>query len=441
MKRRAQSPTVPLRKTQPKKKMSRITDYFPSATKAAEGTAAGGDVTKQKVSEHKWTTVNDGLLRFNFTPSSTTTTTTSKNNFKLAAFDLDQTLFMPKEGRRFPRDQNDWQFFHPSVKAKLRSLQEQDGFTLTVFSNQFGLMASNKRMEVFKKRLESFALNLKLPFVAYFATKRDHCRKPLTGMFERFLKDLSVESVDYEASFYVGDAAGRVKGWKHSSSADHSDCDRKFAINCGLKFYTPEQFFLGEAEVSQQHWKYSYDPKDFLSSNDHDDFRHRLRSSSEESDVVLIVGGPSAGKTHFSEKYFGDHLLVDLSKTVLFAKKKESIHEALQKSSRIVIEGRFSNAKERQHVIQIAKEEGQKVRCFVLSHNSHENFLKHMNHYSSIKNSTPLDSDEIKKQINRYLQQYTEPTQSEGFSEVYKVPFIPHFSDEADQKLFSKFLF
>ena len=37
---------------------------------------------------------------------------------------------------------------------------------------------------------------------------------------------------DIDASFYVGDAAGR--------SGDFAGTDRKFASNAGLKFFTPE---------------------------------------------------------------------------------------------------------------------------------------------------------------------------------------------------------
>ena len=40
---------------------------------------------------------------------------------------------------------------------------------------------------------------------------------------------------DKQASFYVGDAAGR-KG-------DHASSDREWAQNVGIPFYTPEQFF------------------------------------------------------------------------------------------------------------------------------------------------------------------------------------------------------
>jgi len=38
--------------------------------------------------------------------------------------------------------------------------------------------------------------------------------------------------VDMTESYFVGDAAGRPN--------DHSGTDRKWAMNAGLKFYTPE---------------------------------------------------------------------------------------------------------------------------------------------------------------------------------------------------------
>lgn len=41
-----------------------------------------------------------------------------------------------------------------------------------------------------------------------------------------------------QVSFFVGDAAGRV--------GDHSDTDRKWAMNVGIPFLTPEEYFKGE---------------------------------------------------------------------------------------------------------------------------------------------------------------------------------------------------
>lgn len=49
--------------------------------------------------------------------------------------------------------------------------------------------------------------------------------------------------VDWEESFYVGDAAGR--------EGDHSDCDKGFAEGVGIRFLTPEEYFLGQKPVRE----------------------------------------------------------------------------------------------------------------------------------------------------------------------------------------------
>lgn len=66
--------------------------------------------------------------------------------------------------------------------------------------------------------------------------------------------------IDFENSVYVGDAAGRDKGWKKKAKRDFGcsgnffrilkilnfSLDRKFAQNVGLKFHTPDHFFNGK---------------------------------------------------------------------------------------------------------------------------------------------------------------------------------------------------
>jgi hypothetical protein len=44
-------------------------------------------------------------------------------------------------------------------------------------------------------------------------------------------------AVNQEKTFFVGDAAGRTRD---HGAADHSASDRKFALNVGIQFHTPQ---------------------------------------------------------------------------------------------------------------------------------------------------------------------------------------------------------
>ena len=88
-----------------------------------------------------------------------------------------------------------------------------------------------------------------LPFAVMIAGCKDGNRKPNTGMWDFFRDNLNDGvKIDLAESFYVGDAAGRPATAKRAKR-DHGHGDRCLAINVGVKFYTPEMFFLGESEA------------------------------------------------------------------------------------------------------------------------------------------------------------------------------------------------
>ena len=53
-----------------------------------------------------------------------------------------------------------------------------------------------------------------------------------------------LSKINKDDSFYVGDALGRP--------GDHADSDKQFAINCGIKYISPEQMFPGQ--IPQLQW-------------------------------------------------------------------------------------------------------------------------------------------------------------------------------------------
>ena len=88
-----------------------------------------------------------------------------------------------------------------------------------------------------------------LHFMASFE-KDSIYRKPNTGMWNHFVKDqLHGKSLSLSDSFYCGDAAGRKNKQPEAdgnkSKNDFSSDDLLYSINLGIRFCTPEMFFLG----------------------------------------------------------------------------------------------------------------------------------------------------------------------------------------------------
>ncbi|KAG8755678.1 hypothetical protein FRC14_003769 [Serendipita sp. 396] len=164
---------------------------------------------------------------------------------KVAAFDLDGTLIRTKNNFPFPSGAKDWKWWHANVPSKLKEVYEQ-GYFVVIISNQGGLSVPlGKRREQWETKIGLIAKELAdVPFHILAATQNDKYRKPQKGMWSCIVSLLAKQEVfpDLNASFYVGDAAGREK--------DHSDCDKGFAEAVGIQFHTPEEYFLPEGEPS-----------------------------------------------------------------------------------------------------------------------------------------------------------------------------------------------
>ncbi|CAD5323101.1 unnamed protein product [Arabidopsis thaliana] len=166
---------------------------------------------------------------------------------KIAAFDFDGCL--AKTSVKIV-GADAWSLMYPSIPEKLQSLHDQ-GYKLVIFTNESNIDRwKNKRQAAVDSkigRLNSFIERVKVPIQVFIACgvsssggkggKDDLYRKPKAGMWQLMKKHFnSGIAIDMDKSFYVGDAAGR--------KMDHSDADIKFAQASGLKFFTPEEYFI-----------------------------------------------------------------------------------------------------------------------------------------------------------------------------------------------------
>lgn len=193
------------------------------------------------------------------------------------------------------------------------SSNQSNRYLVVIFTNQGGLTlhpepnlkspkSQKNRVPVFKQKCGAILSQLDIPTTLYAATAKDIYRKPRPGMWNEMKEDydLSDSDIDFENSIFVGDAGGRIVDAKGpgSSQRDFSCSDRNFAHNVGIKFQTPEEFFLGAQ------------PRQFSRELDLADFpftrtgRHDVVvEKKNDKDIILLVGPPGAGKSTFYWKH------------------------------------------------------------------------------------------------------------------------------------------
>ncbi|KAH8162490.1 hypothetical protein CIB48_g5746 [Xylaria polymorpha] len=181
---------------------------------------------------------------------------------KIAAFDLDSTLIVTSSGKKFATDGADWKWWDPTVPTRLRKLYAEEGYRVVILSNQAGLTlhpdpsakgpknAGKPKVANFKQKCAAVLARLDIPTTVYAATARDLYRKPRGGMWREACADYGIPEaeVDLANSVFVGDAGGRTAAVAEgkTTSKDFSCSDRNFAHNVGIKYLTPEEFFLDE---------------------------------------------------------------------------------------------------------------------------------------------------------------------------------------------------
>lgn len=249
--------------------------------------------------------VNDSVLVGRYADA---TTITRPKPVKIAAFDLDSTLITTKSGLQFSKGPEDWQWWHSCVPEKLKQLSEA-GYAVVIISNQSRVVlkpepkraGDMKSLMNFKGKISAILNVLELPISVYAATQHDLCRKPRIGMWNQLVQDYGLDQpadVDLERCFFVGDAAGREGNKAAKIRKDHSCCDRDWAANIGIPFYTPEEYFLNEAAKPVVR---PFEPASYLETNldTQTDISPIVFTKKNDVEVVLFCGSPGAGKSTF----------------------------------------------------------------------------------------------------------------------------------------------
>ncbi|MEM0354159.1 MAG: DNA 3'-phosphatase [Thermoplasmata archaeon] len=354
------------------------------------------------------------------------------NPIKIASFDLDDTLIKrPKTGEK------KWELLHKDVVDKIASLTER-GYIIVIFSNQGGMGFGCRRIDIssWKESAEFFVKELmrkskKYYFAIYVAKNYDLYRKPNIGLWEQMKVDLKsefkIEKIHIsKKSFYVGDAAGRLKPgefrkklYPKSTKGDFSDVDRKFALNVGITFMTPEEFFTGKK--SKIPFRLSgVDPWDLTLIQSKENFLFIPR----EKEMIIVVGPPGAGKTEFVEKYILPHKYIYVSQDVCKSKEKckRIVTDALKNGSSVVIDGTHPDTLSRMAYTSLAKKYGyENIRCIVL--NTDIQIAKHLNNVRHVYSGGVIPKVSEIAYI-KFKNNFVYPQKSEYFDKIENVNFI-----------------
>ncbi|KIY45168.1 polynucleotide kinase 3'-phosphatase [Fistulina hepatica ATCC 64428] len=358
-----------------------------------------------------------------------------KSVSKVAAFDLDGTIIKSSFAKGTAKSPPSFEWWHASVPQKLKQVHEE-GFSIVIISNQ-AIRATE--LPKWKQKLALIAESLPaVPFRVFAATAKDEYRKPMLGMWhelENIFKEDGVEVIDKSTSFFVGDAAGRQYG---AGRADFSSTDRKWALNIGIPFFTPEEYFLGRPSHDK------YELPGFRASEMNGEYKHIAKSDATPvvvedaaQEVVIFVGYPCLGKSTFYRKHFAPRGYTYINQDVLGTRPKcvKALREALSGGTSCAVDNTNRDAATRRHYTAVAKEMDVPVRCFVFTGSLelawHNNLYRAYNLPPSVAATEPPREIIPYTAFTSFRSSYEEPdAEKEGFKEVRKVGWVFEGSPE-----------
>lgn len=321
---------------------------------------------------------------------------------KIGSFDLDDTIIKVKSGSKFANNSSDWEFLYGNTVDKLESLNK-DGYTIIIISNQAGIGKKKQDGGEWRKKVDDIVKNFNFPIIVYASINSNIYRKPMMTFWNK----IKTQETIIEDSFYCGDACGRVK--------DHSDTDYKFALNCNLKFYTPEELFLNKKIVLPQ-INYTKLPLNENKNNT------TIKIDKEDKEMILMIGIPGSGKTTFSKNYYSDYQIINMDTLKTKVKCLKECEKQLKLENNVVIDNTNMEIISREDYISLAKKYNYTVKAIIV--NCDYDVAYHNNLYRSYKSNGQI------KQVpmiayHKFKKLYEAPTKNEGIKDVININFIP----------------
>jgi bifunctional polynucleotide phosphatase/kinase len=364
-----------------------------------------------------------------------------KPSSKLISFDLDGTLIETKNGSRFAQNKDDWKLWNAKIPSVLEDYCSK-GYSMVIFTNQGGVGADKVKPDDFKEKVENIQKALNVPLVLIAATENDKYRKPSKGMWEYFKENFSKgKDVELDESFYIGDAAGRPAS--KSKKKDFSDTDYKFAVNVGLKFNTPEQFFLGEKEEESKtkggkgNGTSGFDPKKLATSGPIlKGHREGEEVEKDTQEVVIFVGSPASGKSTFWKNYLPTYVRVNRDTLKTKEKCVAVLDKSLGEGKSCVVDNTNPEKSDRKLFIDVAKKHKVPVRCFYF------NVTKEVATHLDTQRKINEGREHLSKRVGRipiatFFKKFQPPEKSEEFTNIEEVCFVAKFESDKDKDTFN----
>lgn len=352
-----------------------------------------------------WTKTNDYL-------SASTTNFEFKN--KLAMFDLDKTLITPKIGSRgsgkgFPINSDDWKFNFDNVKETL-SDYFLNNYSIIIISNQCGISSGKQTFEQWSNTINQMCKELNIELYVFCSIDYNKYRKPNPAWFNEFIPENIKNNINRHVSFYCGDACGR--------NGDFSDTDYKFALNCMIKFKTPENFFTGEIHKIPIIPIINYPNILQIIQSNKSNKSNEFKFTVCEKEMILMVGYQGSGKSFVANKiktkYGYDVINQDTLKT---SNKSTLVAKKLMKENKSIIIDQTNPDKEtRKKWIDLANEYNYKVRLILMT--TSKELSKHNNCFRHIVFNVKRVPDIA---YNIYTSKFVKPSISEGIDEIIEM--------------------